>query len=76
MRAFSTLFGVEFRLSLRDMNMPIFAVILPVVVMAVVGMMFGDRPAFDGAGYTFVAQSVGAVSAISICATASCPITV
>ena len=68
MRAFSTLFGVEFRLSLRDMNMPIFAVILPVVVMAVVGMMFGDRPAFDGAGYTFVARSVGAVSAISICA--------
>ena len=28
MKAFSTLFRVEFRLSLRDMNMPIFAVIM------------------------------------------------
>lgn len=68
MRAFSTLFKVELRLSLRDMNMPIFAVIMPVAVMTIIGMLFGDRPAFDGAGYTFVAQSVGAVSAISICA--------
>lgn len=68
MKAFSTLFGVEFRLSLRDMNMPIFAVIMPVAVMLVIGMLFGDQPAFEGAGYTFVAQSVGAVSAIAICA--------
>ena len=68
MKAFSTLFRVEFRLSLRDMNMPIFAVIMPVVVMLVVGMMFGDQPAYEGASYTFVAQSVGAVSAIGICA--------
>ena len=55
MKAFSTLFRVEFRLSLRDMNMPIFAVIMPVVVMLVVGMMFGDQPAYEGASYTFVA---------------------
>ena len=68
MKAFSTLFRVEFRLSLRDMNMPIFAVIMPVVVMLVVGMMFGDQPAYEGASYTFVAQSVGAVSAVGICA--------
>ncbi|MDJ1649908.1 MULTISPECIES: ABC transporter permease [Gordonibacter] len=68
MKAFSTLFGVEFRLSLRDMNMPIFAVIMPVVVMLIIGMVFGGQPAFEGANYTFVAQSVGAVSAIAICA--------
>ena len=68
MKAFSTLFRVEFRLSLRDMNMPIFAVIMPVVVMLVVGMMFGDQPAYEGASDTFGAQSVGAVSAIGICA--------
>ena len=67
MKAFSTLFGVEFRLSLRDMNMPIFAVIMPVVVMLIIGMVFGGQPV-EGAGYTFVAQSVGAVSAIAICA--------
>ena len=68
MKAFSTLFAVEFRLSLRDMNMPIFAAIMPVVVMLVIGMLFGGQPAHEGAGYTFVAQSVGAVSAIGICA--------
>lgn len=68
MKVFSTLFEVEFRLSLRDMNMPIFAVIMPVVVMLVIGMMFGGQPAYEGAGYSFVAQSVGAVSAIAICA--------
>ena len=66
MKAFSTLFRVEFRLSLRDMNMPIFAVIMPVVVMLVVGMIFGDQPAYEGASYTFVEKSVGAVSAIGI----------
>ena len=68
MKAFSTLVAVEFRLSLRDMNMPIFAAIMPVVVMLVIGMLFGGQPAHEGAGYTFVAQSVGAVSAIGICA--------
>lgn len=68
MKAFSTLFGVEFRLSLRDMNMPIFAVIMPVVVMLIIGMLFGGQPAYEGASCTFVAQSVGAVSAIAICA--------
>ena len=68
MKAFSTLFAVEFRLSLRDMNMPIFAAIMPVVVMLVIGMLFGGQPAHEGAGSTFVAQSVGAVSAIGICA--------
>ena len=68
MKTFSTLFGVEFRLSLRDMNMPIFAVIMPVVVMLIVGMMFGGQPAYEGADYSFVAQSVGAVAAIGICA--------
>ncbi len=50
------------------MNMPIFAVIMPVVVMLIIGMLFGGQPAYEGASYTFVAQSVGAVSAIAICA--------
>lgn len=68
MKAFSALFSVEFRLSLRDMNMPIFAVIMPVVVMLIIGKLFGGQPAYEGASYTFVAQSVGAVSAIAICA--------
>jgi ABC-2 type transport system permease protein len=68
MQAFSTLLGVELRLSLRDMNMPIFAVALPVVVICIIGMIFDGQPAFEGAPYTFVDQSVSAVAALGLCA--------
>lgn len=67
MKASKALFWVEFKLSLRDMNMPIFALGMPVVVMIIIGMLFGQS-AFDGASYSFVAQSFGAVSAIAVCA--------
>jgi ABC-2 type transport system permease protein len=36
--------------------------------MIILGIIYGNKPAFDGAGYTFLAQSFGAVSAIAICA--------
>jgi ABC-2 type transport system permease protein len=68
MRAFSTLFKTEFKLSLRDMNMIIFAICMPVVVMIIIGIIFKNKPAFEGAGFTFLEQSFGAVAAIAICA--------
>ena len=46
----------------------IFAICMPVVVVIILGAVFGNRPAFDGAEYTFLEQSFGAVSTISICA--------
>ncbi len=68
MKAFSTLLRVELSLSLRDMNMPIFALAMPVVVMCIIGMIFGGQPAYEGAPYSFLDQSVTAVVAIAICA--------
>lgn len=68
MKAFKTLLKTEIRLSLRGMDMFIFAICMPVVVVIILGAVFGSKPAFDGAEYTFLEQSFGAVSTIAICA--------
>lgn len=68
MKAFKALFKTECRLSLRGMDMVIFAICMPVVVMIIMGVIFGSKPAFEGAAYTFLDQSFGAVAAIAICA--------
>ena len=68
MKAFKAMFKTELALSLRGMDMVIFAIYMPVVVVVILGILFGNKPAFDGAEYTFVAQSFGAVSTIAICA--------
>ncbi len=68
MKAFSTLFKTELKLSLRGMDMFIFAICMPVIVMVILGIIYGDKLAFEGAGYTFLQQSLGAVATIAICA--------
>lgn len=68
MKAFNALFRTELKLSLRGMDMFIFAICMPVVVVVILGAVFGNKPAFDGAGYTFLEQSFGAVVTIAICA--------
>ena len=68
MRAFSTMFITELKLSLRGMDMVIFSICMPIVAMVILGIIFGNKPAYDGAEYTFFEQSFGAVAAIAICA--------
>lgn len=68
MKTFKKMLKVEAVLSLRDLNMLIFAIIMPLVVLIIVGIIYGRKPAFDGAGYTFVEQSFGAISSIAISA--------
>lgn len=68
MKAFRALLKTEIRLSLRGMDMFIFAICMPVVVVVILGAVFGSKPAFDGAEYTFLEQSFGAVATIAICA--------
>ena len=68
MKRFFTFLKTELKLSLRDMNMPIFAVLMPLVIFIILGIIFGAKPAYAGAGYTFMEQSFGAVSAVAICA--------
>ena len=68
MRRFFTFLKTELKLSLRDMNMPIFAIIMPLVIFAILGIIYGTKPAYDGADYTFLEQTFGATGAIAICA--------
>lgn len=68
MKTYSTLLKTELKLSLRGMDMFIFALCMPVVVIIILGIIYGSKPAFDGAQYTFLEQSFGAVSTIAICA--------
>jgi ABC-2 type transport system permease protein len=68
MKTFNTMLKIELKLSLRGMDMFIFAICMPIVVMIILGIIYGSKPAFEGANYTFLAQSFGAVSCIAICA--------
>lgn len=40
---------------------------MPLIVFVILGMVNGGNPAYDGADYTFLEQSFGAVGAIAIC---------
>lgn len=68
MRAFKALLKTECKLSLRGMDMVIFAICMPVITVVILGAIYGAKPAFDGAEYTFLQQSFAAVSTIAICA--------
>ncbi len=68
MRAFRTMFATEMKLVIRGMDMVIFGIVMPIVVMIILGIVFGDKPAFEEAGYSFLSQSFGALAAIAICA--------
>ena len=68
MKTFKTMLKNEMKLSLRDMNMVIFAICIPLVVLIILGVIYGDKPAFEGAEYTFLEQSFAALTTIAICA--------
>lgn len=68
MRSFGVLLKHELKLNIRNMNMVIFAVIFPMIVLVILGFLYGTNPATEGADYTFLEQSIGALCAISICA--------
>ena len=68
MKSFNTMLKMELKLSLRGMDMVIFAICMPIVVLVVIGVIYGNKPAFEGANYTFLEQSFGAITSIAICA--------
>ena len=68
MKAFRVLLKNELKMSVRGMDMLIFALIMPIIVLVILGIIFGQKPAFEGAGYTFLDQSFGAISTIAVCA--------
>jgi ABC-2 type transport system permease protein len=68
MKTFNTMLKTELKLSLRGMDMFIFAICMPIIVLVILGAIYSSKPAFDGATYTFLEQSFGAISSIAICA--------
>lgn len=68
MRTFGILLKNELKLNIRNMNMVIFAVILPIILLVILGLLYGTSPAAEGAGFTFLEQSIGGLCAVSICA--------
>lgn len=68
MKAFSTFLKTELKLSFRGIDMFVFAICMPVVILVLIGIINGNNPAFNGADYTFLEQSFGAISTIAICA--------
>ncbi|WP_079422127.1 ABC transporter permease [Clostridium oryzae] len=68
MRAFRTILKIELKLSIRGMDMFIFAICMPVVITIILGIIYGNKLAFAGAKYTFFEQSFGAITTIAICA--------
>nr|WP_304973282.1 ABC transporter permease [uncultured Schaedlerella sp.] len=68
MNKYFTMLKTEMKLSFRGMDMVIFALCLPVVVVVLLGIIYGNQPAFEGASYSFLEQSFGALSTIAICA--------
>ena len=68
MKTFRIILKTELKLSIRGMDMFIFAVCMPLVVLVVLGVIYGAKPAFEGAAYTFLDRSFGAIASIAICA--------
>lgn len=68
MNKYFTMLKTEIKLSFRGMDMVIFALCLPLVMVVLLGIIYGNKPAFEGAGYSFLEQSFGAISTIAICA--------
>lgn len=68
MKTFITMLKTEMKLSLRGMDMFIFGICLPIIMVFILGSTYGSKPAFEGASYTFFDQSFGAIAVIAICA--------
>jgi len=67
MKIFNTMLKAELKLSLRGIDMLIFAICMPVVILILLGIIYGNKPAFEGAEYSFFDQSFAAVATIAIC---------
>lgn len=69
MKKLLTLFNIELKLSIREFSGVLFGLIMPVGIMVLLGILYGDKPAYPGARFSLVQQSFPAVATIGICAT-------
>lgn len=68
MKAFKALFKTELKISLRGMDMPIFSIVMPLIVLVVIGLIYHDQPLDSTTEITFFEMSFGAISTIAIAA--------
>lgn len=64
MKAFATLLKTELKLALRSADMLLFAVFMPVVVLVVIGLIYGGGESESG----MIGMTFGAFLAVGICA--------
>ena len=69
MKTLYRLFRIEFILAVREFSGVLFGMIMPAGIIVLLGIIYGDRPAFAGAGYTLLQQALPAVATVGICAT-------
>lgn len=69
MKTLITLFKMELTLAFREFSGVLFGMIMPLGIMILLGVLYGDNAAFDGSEYTMLQQAFPAVMTIGICAT-------
>ncbi len=69
MKVFNTLLKTEIKRWLRHFDSIFFGVLFPVGIVLLLGTIFGNKPAYDGAKYTMMQASFGAFTTVGICAT-------
>ncbi len=69
MKSFSTLFKTEFKIALRTLDAILFGILFPIGIALLLGFIYGDKLAYEGANYTMLQLSFGAFVSIGICAT-------
>lgn len=69
MKALRSMIKTELILTIRSMDSVFFGIIFPVALALILGFIYGNKPAFDGAAYTSLQLAFGAVISIGICAT-------
>ena len=68
MKTLFILFKTELTLAVREFSGVLFGVVIPVGLMLLLGVIYGDKPAYDGAEFTLLQQALPAVMSIGICA--------
>jgi ABC-2 type transport system permease protein len=68
MKALLTLTKIEMKLAIREFSGVLFGILLPLGLMILMGFIYGEKAAHDGAGYTMIQQTFPAVSTIGIAA--------
>ena len=68
MKTLAVLFKTEMKLAVREFSGVLFGILLPMGIMVLLGIIFGDKPAAPGASFTLVQQAFAGVTAVGICA--------